>query len=274
MQINNTLESLSILTDSDEIFKTLSQMIDKNFSKTLSSKGKMISFYQESEMPQRKYFFKFIKRLYERENNESIEIKFAEYKTIKLNYIQQNAMTKVIKADIEFSKNEAIFTISKQDKLFFSYIIKSFDGCEYKLNQNQNKLHIKIKNNSQIQMLEKFILAKQHLKFMIDFCYKKDEFENFKKNYNSSFEKFSARLSALNSLFEDKFRLLGCSIESSFETVRESYLCLVKAYHPDRHMAKSQNVKDAYRLKFEQIQNAYETLKPLFKEQERYAAGF
>ena len=66
MNITQTLESLSILTDSDALFCELRALISKNFTKTLANKDKIISFYEESEIPQRKCFLKFIKKLYEK----------------------------------------------------------------------------------------------------------------------------------------------------------------------------------------------------------------
>ena len=62
MNITQTLESLSILTDSDALFCELRALISKNFTKTLANKDKIISFYEESEIPQRKCFLKFIKK--------------------------------------------------------------------------------------------------------------------------------------------------------------------------------------------------------------------
>ena len=63
MQVKQTLESLSILTDNDILFCELRDLINKNFTKILSNKNKVISFYEENEMPQRKCFLKFIKKL-------------------------------------------------------------------------------------------------------------------------------------------------------------------------------------------------------------------
>ena len=61
MQVKQTLESLSILTDNDILFCELRDLINKNFTKILSNKNKVISFYEENEMPQRKCFLNFMK---------------------------------------------------------------------------------------------------------------------------------------------------------------------------------------------------------------------
>lgn len=270
MKIKNTLESISILTDDDKIYTDLRALIEKNFSKTLKSKGKTISFYDESEMVQRKYFLKFIKRLYERENNDTIDIKFAEYKTIKLNYIQQNTLSKVLAIGVDFVKDSVIFSLDKKDKLFFTYIIKSFEKCNYTLNEKTSTLTLKMRDDSDIEALGEFIASTKHLRFIVSFNFDESKFASFKTSYkNSVSQKIINRLNSVAALFSDKFETLGCAVGSSFEAVRESYLCLVKIYHPDRHAGKSEIVRNAYRKQFEQIQLAYEALKPLFKEQER-----
>ena len=46
MQVKQTLESLSILTDNDILFCELRDLINKNFTKILSNKNKVISFYE------------------------------------------------------------------------------------------------------------------------------------------------------------------------------------------------------------------------------------
>ena len=72
MKVTQTLESLSILTDNDTLFRELRDMISRNFTKILSNKNKVISFYEESEIPQRKCFLKFIKKLYEKQSDDKL----------------------------------------------------------------------------------------------------------------------------------------------------------------------------------------------------------
>lgn len=274
MNIKHTLESLSIQTSDDKLFCELSDLINKNFKKNISTKGKVISFYEENEIPQRKYFLKFIKRIYDRENKEQLNINFAEYKTIKLQYVKENTLSKVIQANLFFQKDEVVFRINRSENIFFGYILQSFKDNEFKINQNNTRLNLKIKSEKDFENLKTLFDKKEHMNFIVNFKFDEYEFEKFKREYkvqNSS--KFINRFSALANLLEDNFKALNCNTKSTLCEVRESYLDLVKIYHPDRHSNKSDNIKNVYREKFEQIQQAYESLKAFFKSQEEFVSA-
>ena len=153
MNITQTLESLSILTDSDALFCELRALISKNFTKTLANKDKIISFYEESEIPQRKCFLKFIKKLYEKQGNE-LDVTFAKYKTIKLSLVQRNALTNICNIDIEFLYGEMIFTLNNTPRAFASYILQNFKDNESKFDEKNHKFSLKIKKDSDFDLIE------------------------------------------------------------------------------------------------------------------------
>lgn len=66
-------------------------------------------------------------------------------------------------------------------------------------------------------------------------------------------------------LLEEHFKTLGVEVGASFDVVRNKYLKLSKVYHPDFHSEKSEEVKRVLKEKFEEINIAYESLKPLYK---------
>ncbi len=74
----------------------------------------------------------------------------------------------------------------------------------------------------------------------------------------------------LANLLEENFGILGCKKDDDFETIRQSYLSLVNIYHPDRHANKNPLIQEEYAKKFKNIQSAYESLKPYFKNQENF----
>ncbi|CAD7289436.1 hypothetical protein LMG7974_01525 [Campylobacter majalis] len=274
MNITHNLESFTIKTADNRLFGELSELINKNFSKRIASMGKVISFYDENEITQRRYFLKFIKKLYEKDTGKILNINFAEYKTIKLNYVQQNTLSKILKVNVLFSKNEIIFRLDKSDKAFLSYIIKSLKNPSFKLNEIGTRLNIKIQNKTEIDTIKTMMSNKNHLKFIVEFKVNEIEFDKFIRNFktqNSS--KFINRFQALAGLLEENFKTLQCEINSSYDEVRQKYLSLVKIYHPDRHTAKSEHVKNAYRKQFEAIQQAYENLKPFYKSQEAFISA-
>ncbi|MBE2986024.1 MULTISPECIES: adenylosuccinate lyase [Campylobacter] len=274
MNITQTLESLSIQTQDDILFCELRNIIIKNFSKTIANKGKIISFYEESEIPQRKCFLKFIKKIYEKETNEELNLFFAQYKTIKINYVQKNAVSNMFFVDVDFVKDEIVLLLNNTHKIFANYIMQCFKDNENKFDEKQNILHVKIKNESDFDAFNTLFSKKEHLNFIIHFNLDSTKFDTFKRNFKvQKSSKFVNRFSALADLLEDNFETLGCEKDSDFEQIRQSYLSLVKIYHPDRHASKPQKIQNEYREKFEKIQTAYESLKPLFKTQENFVSA-
>ena len=272
MQVKQTLESLSILTDNDILFCELRDLINKNFTKILSNKNKVISFYEENEMPQRKCFLKFIKKLYEKQSQDQLDVRFANYKTIKLGLIQKNTLAPVINLRISFIKNEAKFELKDTlCKGFTDYISESLVKSGIDFNKNDDFLNIIISNDNDISMLNKLLAKKNYPKFSINFVYDEKEYKIFKHNIKiKSSAKFMSRFSALANLLEENFEILGCSKNDDFATVRQNYLSLANIYHPDRHSNKSIAIQEEYAKKFKNIQSAYEGLKPYFKNQENF----
>ncbi|WP_170020100.1 adenylosuccinate lyase [Campylobacter sp. RM16190] len=274
MNIRQTLESLSIETSDGILFSELQAMMKKNFTKTLGKKDKIISFYDENEIIQRKYFFKFITKIYNQTHKDELNIKFAEYITIKLLYKQENSLKITIFADIEFVDNEARFRFDRSNALFISYIAQKFKKSQIFINDDQNYLIIKIANANETSGFDELFDKSEHMRFCTYFRYDKDKFIKFKREANiQNSQKFVRRFSALADLFSEHFKTLECGQNSDFESVRSRYLELVKIYHPDRHTQKSEKIKKEYREKFEKIQNAYESLKPYFKEQEIFVSA-
>jgi dnaJ domain protein len=272
MKVTQTLESLSILTDNDALFRELRDMINKNFTKILSNKNKIISFYEESEIPQRKCFLKFIKKLYEKQSDDKLDIRFANYKTIKLGFVQKNTLTPVISLNVNFVKNEVKFEL--KDTLcrdFASYISESLVKSNVTFSKNDDFLNITISNDNDINTLNKLLYKRSYPKFSVNFIYDEKDYKAFKQGIKiKSSSKFVSRFSVLANLLEENFEILGCKKDDDFETIRQSYLSLANIYHPDRHANKNLLIQEEYAKKFKNIQSAYESLKPYFKNQENF----
>lgn len=269
IEISQTLESLSIETTDNLLFRVLHSMMKKNFKNTLGQKNRIISFYDENEIPQRKYFFKFLSKICEKSSTTLPNFMLCQYLTIKLGYKQTNPLKIIIFTDVEFNGNMVNFKISNPNSLFLNYIAQKFKNSNFKINDEQTSLYVEVKNTDEAKWLDELLERDEHLKFSVCFNYDNDRLDNFKRHLNiKNSANFIRRFSALAGLFEEHFETLECNINDDFASVRNSYLKLVKLYHPDRHAGKSDNIKQTYRNKFEKIQTAYESLKPYFKEQE------
>ena len=270
IKVSQNLESLSIETSDADLFFELQALIKRNFAKTLGQKGKVMSFYDENEKVQRKYFVKFLKKLCQRYELKNVNLNFAEYKTIKLHYIQPNSLKAMVFVDVAFVRGGAIFSFDRSNEAFISHIIRGFESKQ--ILSAEGQIALNIANLGECARLEELFNKSEYMKFSIIFNYNEEEFEKFKKQIKICAKKNEAKFAALASLFEDHFAVLGCDKNDSFEEVRNRYLELVKAYHPDFHTALSPELLDECKTQFQRIQNAYESLKPYFKELEAGAA--
>lgn len=274
MNIIQTLESTSINTDDISVFWQLQSMIKKNFKKSVGNKGKIISFYDESEKIQRKYFFKFLQNLYKKYQGKDFDFKMSEFSTIKLNLIQKNALKSVVLIEASFKNSEVTLNVKNSDNFFISYINQCCNEWGIKFEKFENVVTLNIQSEESLDMLDMFFNTKEIFNYSIDFSYDKNAFNKFKKEIKvRQSSKFIKRFRALANLLEEYFEILGCEKTDDLDTVRSSYLGLIKLYHPDRHQNKPLEIQKTYREKFENIQKAYEALKPYFKEQENFISA-
>jgi DnaJ-domain-containing protein 1 len=98
----------------------------------------------------------------------------------------------------------------------------------------------------------------------VRFIYSEEELSNFCKE--SGYEKtyYLDRFSdvAINS----HFQTLNASPGDSFELVKQSYMRLIKEYHPDNVFGKDAQTIRNYTQKFQSIQSAFESIKSHYKK--------
>lgn len=274
MKIIKTLESITIQTDDIEIFLELSKRIKKSFVKSIGNKDKIIIFYNENELAQRKYFFKLISNIYSKFSNENIDFLPTEHKDIKLIYKKDNSLQSVLDIDVKFEQKIIIFDLKNSDKLFNRYLIKQLDGMAHEFFEYQNIFRVDVESTNHIEILENLFSTKEHLKFIVNFNINKVKYEEFKKRVKILNSKnYVRRFSMLASLLEEHFKTLGCSVNDDFSTIKTSYLNLTKIYHPDKHVNAPNEIKKDYIDKFQKIGLAYEALKPYFKEQDSFISA-
>lgn len=265
MQIVQSLESISVHTDDISVFHYFKDLIKKNFSKVLGKKYKIFSFFEESEIPQRKYFLKLVEKRYKENCGQDLD-NLSEYyhKTFKLNFNQENALKPVILLEVEFGQGGLIFKFDINEKLFISYIKQYFKEhhCEY--SQTNRVFIIHYKDDSTIALFESFASVNEHLKYCIDFKINDEEYKEFKQKMHKK-EGNKWKFKALAKLFSSYFQTLECTPEDNLHQIRQKYLILVKLYHPDSHHGKDHSEQANCREKFEKIQIAYDNLKALYK---------
>lgn len=263
MQVIQTLESISINTIDLTFFNEIKNMMNKNFSQNIGKKSKLISFYVENELPQRRYFLKFLSILNKKYNNESLEnIATAHYKTIKLKLESVNSLKIMMNCRLDFAGKNIILQFSNFEKNLQIYLNNYFKDHEISI--LKDKYIITYKDENTLSLLDKLCACNEHLNYIISFSLSEIAYLKFKKEIKTVLKKDNRFLN-ICMLLEEHFKTLGVEVGASFDEVRTKYLKLSKAYHPDFHSEKSEEVKKVLRAKFEEVNLAYESLKPLYK---------
>lgn len=261
IQIVQNLASISVQTDDISVFYYFKNIIKKNFSKVLGKKYKIFSFFEESEIPQRKYFLKLLQK---RCIDEKSDLLQGYHKTFKLNFKQENTLKAVVFVEVCFDEAGIILRLSAGDKLFVRYIKQYFKGHDLRYCAANQTLIIPYINDSTIMLFERFASVNEHLKYCVDFDIDEDKYQEFKQKMSKK-EGEKWKFNALAKLFSSYFQTLECTPENNLHQIRQKYLILVKLYHPDSHYGKSHSEIAHNREQFEKIQIAYDNLKALYK---------
>lgn len=263
MQIIQTLQSISINTQDLSCFNDIKSIMNKNFSQNIGKKAKLLSFYVENEIPQRKYFLKFLSILNKKYNNEKlVNISTSYYKTFKLTLNSINPLSIILHCKLDFNKKQIILNFDNLDKILIIYLKNYFK--EHSVITINNQFIITYKDDNTLTLLDNLCSCNEHLNYCINFSLSELSYLQFKQEIKNILKKDNRFLNICQ-LLEEHFKTLGVEVGVSFDEVRNKYLKLSKMYHPDFHSEKSEQVKEILRQKFQAINYAYECLKPLYK---------
>ncbi|MBK1994223.1 adenylosuccinate lyase, partial [Campylobacter novaezeelandiae] len=169
MQVVQTLESINVNTDDITVFHYFKDLITKNFSKVIGRKNKIFSFFEENEIPQRRYFLKVLDQKYRKNTNESIQnLDKAHFKTFRLNFKQNNMLKPIIFIKIDFIPGNILMKLSSNEKLFIVYVKNFFKDFKTEYNELNCTLSLEYKNENTLELFELFVNENEHLKYCID----------------------------------------------------------------------------------------------------------
>jgi len=273
MQISFSHNILAVTIEDDaKTFYHIQNIIEKNFSKKIGKKDKIIVFKQEDESVQRRYFLKLINKLYKKKNkflNKKImqSIENSTDKNIKITHLKSNQLQQQLTINIRIEDNYAvIFELEENNSILITYLKNYFKGHLVKYRLKNNTVTIYPYSEVTPKLLEKLFNQKEIIGCYIDFSYNIDEFIAYKKSLIKKVER-KKKFNALFALLEEFYDVLNCEADDSFETIRKNYLKLVKQYHPDAISHKNPSLASHYTNKFQTIQRAYEMIKVHFEHE-------
>jgi len=277
MQISYSNEMIAISIQEDsKTFYFLQNIVDRNFSKKIGRKEKIIIFRQKEEKIQRRYLLKLISKIYKRKNihskkDEIEKIKRSYDKNIRLSLLKANQITQHINIKVKIEDNYVVlFQFGTNYSILVSYLKNYFKDHLISYRSKTRLMTIYPNSHKTIELLEHLFLQKELLGSFINFDFDLNEFNEYKLILNKKRARKN-RYFALFSLLEDYYNILGCKKEDTFKTVRERYLKLVKQYHPDRQNSTNRALISHYNKKFQEIQYAYEMIKIHQNQEKNYA---
>ena len=272
MHISLSHDMLAITIQEDaKTFYYLQNIADKHFHKKIGRKDKMIIFKDQDELVQRRYFLKLIHKIYLRKmgHNEQAEmIESALDKTIKISLLKSNQVLQKMNIELSIEDNYAVvFHLGSHNTLFSSYLKSYFKDHLVRIRPKNGTITLYPNSDITVRLLEKLIEQKELFGCFVSFSYNDKEFESYRNSFMAKRVRRS-RHTALFSLLEEYFRILGCKVEDSFDVIRRNYLSLVKKYHPDSCGLYDGDLHVKYIAKFQEVQTAYEMLKLHYKHAE------
>ncbi len=274
LSLSNDMLAISIQEDA-KTFYYLQNLADKNFQKKIGRKNKVIIFKDDKELIQRRYFLKLLSKIFLRQTGDAdkaVIIENALDKSIKLSLFKSNQLLQKMDINVAIEDNYAIiFSLGTHQPLFTSYLKNYFKDHLVRIRPRNATFIVYPNGEITAQLLNKLLLQKELFGSFVQFNYDNKSLNAYTASLISRKIRRSHH-SALFSLLESYFGVLGCQAEDSFDVIRHHYLQLVKKYHPDTCNACDENLHVKYKTKFQEIQNAYEMLKIHFREQEALSA--
>lgn len=273
MQISFSHDMVAVTIQEDsKTYYYLQNIIEKNFSKRIGRKDKMIVFKQEDENVQRRYLLKLLGKIYKRENPRKFkkvleDLKNSIDKSIKVSLLKSNQIQQQLILHVKIEDNYAIvLDIGNKNSILVSYLKNYFKDHLFKYRLKNDTVTIYPYSEKTASLLENLIEQKELLGCYVSFEYDKDEVEEYK---NTLLQKLRRKqtFNALFAILEEYYAILECKAEDNFETIRKQYLKLVKQYHPDTISYTNKEIIQTYSNKFQLIQHAYEMIKIHFDNQ-------
>lgn len=269
MHLSLTHDMLAITIQEDaKTFYFLQNIADKNFSKKIGRKEKMIIFKEYDEFVQRRYFLKLLAKIYLRKSGLSEQAALIEAsvdKSIKITLLKSNQVLQKMHINIAIEDNYAvIFDLGSHNTLFASYLKSYFKDHLVRIRPKNGTITLYPNSDQTVLLLDKLLAQKELFGCYVEFNYAISSYESYKQTLLAKKVRRS-RHNALFSLLEEYFGILGCKMEDSFDIIRRNYLALVKKYHPDSCGLYDGDLHVKYVAKFQEVQNAYEMLKMHFQ---------
>jgi len=233
-------------------YKTLEHFIRRNFSTVLRTENSMTVLHSIKEQTKRNYMLKWIKNIvknsttiHKLEMYDNFPIKI-EYKT---NYVPVHYLNITIRL---LQNRRLLFIFEEENKKIINKFIDFFSDANAKVIYQGKAVLIEITTQANLHKLKQILSLRTIQNSSVQFVYTKSQMHQFLKNLTEKND--------TQKILMESYTLLGTTKNSDMTQIKKNYKQLLKKYHPDRVFAKNQNSVNLYTQKFQQVQNAYDTI--------------
>ncbi len=261
---------LSINHDS-QYLAMINNFVNANFKKTIKLSDTTIIFHDNNELRKKKQLLFWISNVYAKVNKNTLPsflktIVRAEELHLKIKIIySQKSLTPNVILTIRRYSNQNIVVIKSSlmiSKTMSQFLKLFFKDCDF-LDINGYDIGIHCDSIEATKKLKELVYRNKILQFKVE-CkydsYVKSLLENTNEEHRKKLNEESLTLEV-----EKAFLVLGVSKDEEFMVVKKRYLKLAKEYHPDSVFDKSSEIVQAHTKKFQEIQEAFESVKLYFK---------
>jgi len=233
-------------------YKTLEHFIHRNFAKVLKYEDSMTVLHSSKEQTKRDYMLKWIKNIVK--NNATIS-KLEMYNNFPIKIEHKTSYIPVHHLNISIrllQNRRLLFIFEDENKKIIKKFLNFFKEANAKMIYQGKAVLIEITTQASLHKLKQMLSVRTIQNSAVQFVYTKSQMNLFLQSLK---EKNDAQ-----KILMESYNLLGINKNSDMAQIKQNYKQLLKKYHPDRVFAKNQNSVNLYTQKFQQVQNAYETI--------------
>jgi len=230
-------------------FKTLEHYIRKNFQRVLRTNSSLLLIHSSEEQVMRNYMLQWVKNLIKIDTDLQNHDKLP----VKIDFSNKNEIVHYLNIHIRLLQNKRLLlNLSEPNKKVVSRLLHYFNNENAREINNGKSIYIEVKKASSLVKLKHLLLKKQIGNSNVLFVYVKSQMHRFIESLRETNE--------LQNRLLQSYRLLGSTKNSDMSNIKRNYKQLLKKYHPDRVFATNPAAVNVYTEKFQQVQNAYETI--------------
>jgi len=252
MQITKGITQLKLVLETGGSYHRIVQRFcSRHFKNALHLSNALIVFYEEKEKEKRMLFLEWVVKNASFNDLDSNLAKYIKL-PLRIKFDCPNAIRKTYNINLCIVSKNSI-EIKVENEVFVFYFEGFFGKNILEQTEHSLKIPTKISCLKQLRaLMQKKVIFGSFINFVYD-----------KIRWKKLFDQLDQKLKPRKTFFyfqdpmEQNLKVLNCTSKSSYQEIKQSYLKLIKIYHPDKVYNKDEETIKAYTKKFQEISLAY-----------------